>query len=80
MRNHEPLGHYFDVITHGWGAMFGYAERVSVEDRWNIVAYIRVLQMSQNADEKTVAAARSLATEKEQAEAKPENANNGGGQ
>jgi mono/diheme cytochrome c family protein len=39
----------FDVITNGHGVMYGYADRVSAEDRWAIVAYIRALQLSQDA-------------------------------
>ena len=46
---HAPDGHYFDVITNGYGAMYSYAARVSVNDRWAITAYIRALQRSQNA-------------------------------
>lgn len=42
-----PVGHFFDVITNGIGPMGDYADRISPEDRWNIVAYIRVLQISQ---------------------------------
>ena len=42
-----PVGHFFDVMTNGWGAMPSYAQQVSVEDRWRIVAYIRALQLSQ---------------------------------
>ncbi|MBM4258164.1 MAG: cytochrome c [Deltaproteobacteria bacterium] len=44
-----PVGYYFNVITNGFGAMFDYADRVSVRDRWAIIAYIRALQLSQNA-------------------------------
>lgn len=44
-----PVGHFFDVITNGFGAMFSYASRVPVDDRWRITAYIRALQLSQNA-------------------------------
>ncbi len=44
-----PVGHFFDVITNGFGAMYSYASRVSPEDRWAIVAYIRALQLSQRA-------------------------------
>jgi len=44
-----PDGYFFDVITHGKGAMFSYSNRVASDDRWAIVAYIRVLQMSQHA-------------------------------
>jgi len=45
----EPVGHYFDVMTNGFGAMPDYAVQVSVEDRWRIAAYIRALQLSQHA-------------------------------
>lgn len=44
-----PIGHFFDVITNGYGAMYSYASRVAVDDRWRIAAYIRALQLSQNA-------------------------------
>jgi hypothetical protein len=44
-----PVGHFFDVITNGYGIMYPYASRVTVEDRWAIVAYIRALQLSQHA-------------------------------
>lgn len=43
-----PVGHFFDVMTNGLGAMYDYADRVSARDRWAIAAYIRVLQHSQN--------------------------------
>ena len=44
-----PAGHFFDVITNGYGAMYSYAARVEPRDRWAIVAYIRALQLSQHA-------------------------------
>jgi len=44
-----PVGHFFDVITNGFGAMRSYADRVSPQDRWAIIAYIRALQLSQHA-------------------------------
>jgi mono/diheme cytochrome c family protein len=44
-----PLGHFFSVITNGYGAMPEYASQVSTANRWAIVAYIRALQLSQNA-------------------------------
>lgn len=44
-----PVGHFFDVMTNGYGTMFSYASRVSVKDRWRIAAYIRALQLSQDA-------------------------------
>lgn len=47
LRN-APAGHFFDVITNGYGAMFSYADRVPVPDRWAIIAYIRALQKSQH--------------------------------
>ncbi len=44
-----PAGHFFDVITHGFGSMYDYADRVEPVDRWAIIAYIRTLQLSENA-------------------------------
>ena len=44
-----PVGHFYDVITNGYGAMFSYASRIEPQDRWAIVAYIRALQLSQYA-------------------------------
>jgi mono/diheme cytochrome c family protein len=44
-----PVGHFFDVMTRGYGVMFSQAERVTPEDRWAIAAYIRALQLSENA-------------------------------
>jgi mono/diheme cytochrome c family protein len=41
--------HFYQVITNGFGAMAAYGSRVRVPDRWAIVAYIRALQLSQNA-------------------------------
>src|SRR5262249_12226540 len=41
--------HFYDVITQGHGVMPSYADRVTPEDRWAIVAYIRALQLSQHA-------------------------------
>jgi mono/diheme cytochrome c family protein len=48
LRN-APDGHFFNVITNGYGAMYSYGDRVAVPDRWAIIAYIRALQLSQNA-------------------------------
>ena len=44
-----PAGHFFQVMTNGFGAMYSYAARIEPADRWRIAAYIRVLQLSQNA-------------------------------
>ena len=44
-----PNGYVYDVVTNGFGAMFGYAAQVPSRDRWAIIAYIRALQLSRNA-------------------------------
>jgi len=44
-----PIGHFYDVMTNGFGAMLNYSAQVKPEDRWAIAAYIRVLQVSQDA-------------------------------
>jgi mono/diheme cytochrome c family protein len=45
-----PNQHFYDVITHGYGAMYSYADRVGSADRWAIIAYIRALQASASAE------------------------------
>lgn len=45
----RKAGHLFDVITNGFGAMPAYGTMIPVEDRWAIVAYVRVLQLSRTA-------------------------------
>jgi len=44
-----PVGHFYDVMTNGFGAMSSYADKVAPDDRWAVTAYIRALQLSQNA-------------------------------
>ena len=44
-----PVGHFYDVITNGFGAMSDYAAQIPPRDRWAIIAYIRALQLSKNA-------------------------------
>lgn len=44
-----PVGHFYDVMTQGYGVMYSYAARVEPTDRWAIAAYIRVLQKSHDA-------------------------------
>jgi len=44
-----PAGHFFDVMTNGFGAMPDYAAQIKVADRWAIAAYIRALQLSEHA-------------------------------
>ena len=46
----QPIGHFFDVMTRGYGTMYSYASRIPPRDRWAIAAYIRVLQLSQHAE------------------------------
>jgi cytochrome c553 len=52
-----PIGHFFDVMTNGFGAMPDYAAQVQPRDRWAIAAYIRALQLRQHASESDVPAA-----------------------
>lgn len=44
-----PVGHFFDVMTNGFGAMPDYASQIELPDRWAIAAYVKALQLSQNA-------------------------------
>src|SRR6266516_7077846 len=44
-----PVGHFYDVITNGFGAMPDYAAQIPPRDRWAIIAYVRAVQLSQNA-------------------------------
>lgn len=45
-----PVGHIYDVITRGYGAMGSYREQIPVRDRWAIVGYVRALQYSQSSE------------------------------
>lgn len=63
LRDSQP-GYFFNVMTEGFGVMPSYASQVPVEDRWAIAAYIRVLQVSQNARVSDLAA---LSPERRQA-------------
>jgi mono/diheme cytochrome c family protein len=56
-----PLGYFFKVMTEGYGAMPSYHSEVTVQDRWAIVAYIRALQLSQNAHSADVPAGKTPA-------------------
>lgn len=66
-----PVGHFFDVVTNGWGAMPSYAAQIPVQDRWAIIAYVRALQRT-----RPVPAVSSAAT----AATKPTNKPTPGGQ
>lgn len=45
----EPNGYIYDVLTNGFGAMYGYSAQIAPRDRWAIIAYLRALQLSRNA-------------------------------
>jgi mono/diheme cytochrome c family protein len=57
LRN-APVGYFFDVMTHGFGAMQDYSAQLPVADRWAIAAFIRALQLSQRASVNDVPADR----------------------
>jgi hypothetical protein len=44
-----PVGHFFDVMTNGFGRMYDYSAQLTPDDRWAVAAYIRALQISQYA-------------------------------
>jgi mono/diheme cytochrome c family protein len=52
-----PDGYIFDVISNGFGAMPDYSAQLEPRDRWAVVAYVRALQLSQNASIDDVPAA-----------------------
>ena len=70
VRRAEPLSHYFYVMTHGYGAMPDYSAQLAPEERWAVAAYIRALQLSQNATDKDVAAGAKVEQLKDIATAK----------
>jgi mono/diheme cytochrome c family protein len=65
-----PLGYFYEVISNGFGAMPDYAAQIPVHDRWAIVAYVRVLQISQRPTSEQAKKAASLA-QKSDAEKQP---------
>ena len=58
-----PLGYFFDVITNGFGIMPDYASQIPAQDRWDIVAYVRALQLSQNATMADVPSGQKIPSE-----------------
>lgn len=58
-----PISHFFNVITHGIGVMNPYAPYIRVQDRWAIIAYVRALQLSQNASINDVPSAERVSLE-----------------
>jgi mono/diheme cytochrome c family protein len=66
-----PLGYFYDVITNGFGIMPDYASQIPPEDRWKIVAYIRALQLSQNATRADVPTGQTVPSEPPQFRGQP---------
>lgn len=61
-----PIGHFYDVITNGYGTMFSYASRIQdINDRWAVAAYIRALQLSQNATDADIPNSERAKAQKE---------------
>jgi hypothetical protein len=58
-----PLGQLFDVITNGFGVMPDYRAQIAAADRWKIVAYVRALQLSQNATKADVPPGQPIPSE-----------------
>jgi hypothetical protein len=58
-----PLGYFFDVMSNGFGIMPDYASQIPARDRWDIVAYIRALQLSQNATQADVPSGQNVPSE-----------------
>jgi mono/diheme cytochrome c family protein len=66
-----PVGYFYDVITSGFGLMSDYASQISPEDRWKIVAYIRALQLSQDATREDVPAGQIIPSQPPQFRGQP---------
>ena len=68
-----PVGHFFNVMTNGWGAMGDYSAQIPVADRWRIAAYIRALQLSETATAADVPAGTAVASRAPQSAGGPMN-------
>ena len=66
-----PLGYVFDVMTNGFGIMPDYASQIPPRDRWDIVAYIRALQLSQNATKADVPSGQNVPSESPRFQGEP---------
>lgn len=75
-----PSSYFYDVITNGFGQMSNYADQLTPEDRWKVIAYIRVLQLSQRADVAKLAenVKQEVESKIEEAAKKKEEHKNGG--
>src|SRR5215470_6383503 len=78
LRN-APTSHFYDVMTNGFGAMPSYAEVVTPEDRWKIIAYIRALQKSQDTKAGELSAADRRELEKSEKASEPAHTPSSGG-
>jgi len=78
LRN-APVGHFFDVMTNGWGRMSSYSYQIQPADRWAIVAYIRALQVSQNPEESLKMSTKPESNSAAPKPAETTNANTNGG-
>jgi mono/diheme cytochrome c family protein len=78
LRN-APTSHFYDVMTNGFGAMPSYAEVLTPEDRWKIIAYIRALQKSQDAKAGELSAADRQELEKSEKAGEPAHTPSSGG-
>ena len=58
-----PLGYLFDIVSNGFGSMPDYSSQIQPRDRWAIVAYIRALQLSENANSADVPAGQRIPSE-----------------
>ncbi len=68
VRRAQPLSHYFYVMTHGYGAMPDYSAQITPVDRWAVAAYIRALQLTDDATLKDVPSGVTIKSLKEIAE------------
>jgi mono/diheme cytochrome c family protein len=62
---HAPVGHFFDVMTNGYGSMPDYRQQLTPRQRWAVAAYIRALQLSQHFPEKDLSAEMRAAWQKQ---------------
>lgn len=79
LRTSAP-GYFFDVMTNGFGVMYDYSAQLRPEDRWAVAAYIRVLQLSQNATVQDVPAADRPLLDNPGARGATSGATHGGGE
>jgi mono/diheme cytochrome c family protein len=74
-----PSSYFYDVMTNGFGQMSSYTDQLTPEDRWKVIAYIRVLQLSQRATLSELAENVKQDIEKKAEEAASRKGNSAGG-